>query len=37
MESNVLFECAGDIVKYLFSQYGHGRSPSFGILERYPT
>ncbi|KAK3142523.1 hypothetical protein QOZ80_4BG0347640 [Eleusine coracana subsp. coracana] len=24
---------SGDIVKYLFSQYGQGRSPSFGILE----
>ena len=30
-------ECAGDIVKYLFKQYGQGKSPSFGLLERYPT
>lgn len=27
-------ECAGDIVKYLFRQYGEGNSPSFGLLER---
>jgi glutaredoxin len=26
-------ECAGDIVKYLFRQYGEGKSPSFGLLE----
>ena len=24
----------GDIVKYLFQQYGKGRSPSMGLLER---
>lgn len=24
---------SGDIVKYLFEQYGEGRSPSFGLLE----
>lgn len=24
---------SGDIVKYLFKQYGQGRSPSFGLLE----
>jgi hypothetical protein len=28
---------AGDIVKYLFRQYGQGRSPSSGLLERYPS
>lgn len=25
---------SGDIVKYLFQQYGKGRSPSMGLLER---
>ena len=25
----------GDIVNYLFQQYGKGRSPSTGLLERY--
>ncbi|XP_068648725.1 uncharacterized protein [Aristolochia californica] len=25
---------SGEIVKYLFYQYGHGRKPSFGLLER---
>lgn len=29
------FGCTGDIVKYLFEQYGQGRSPTFGLLERY--
>lgn len=24
---------SGDIVKYLFQQYGHGRNPSFGLLQ----
>jgi hypothetical protein len=28
---------AGDIVNYLFRQYGQGRSPSSGLLERYPA
>ncbi|KAI0496204.1 hypothetical protein KFK09_022513 [Dendrobium nobile] len=27
---------SGDIVKYLFKQYGLGRSPSFGLLESTP-
>ena len=27
--------CTGDIVKYLFQQYGQGRNHSFGLLERY--
>ncbi|XP_064955925.1 uncharacterized protein LOC135607782 isoform X2 [Musa acuminata AAA Group] len=26
---------SNDIVKYLFRQYGQGRNPSFGLLERY--
>ncbi|EOY17048.1 Thioredoxin family protein isoform 2 [Theobroma cacao] len=26
---------SGDIVKYLFTQYGKGRNPSMGLLERY--
>ena len=25
----------GEIVKYLFQQYGKGKSPSTGLLERY--
>uniref|UniRef100_A0A0D9W5E7 GST N-terminal domain-containing protein n=1 Tax=Leersia perrieri TaxID=77586 RepID=A0A0D9W5E7_9ORYZ len=27
---------SGDIVKYLFRQYGQGKNPSFGLLERSP-
>ncbi|XP_020597498.1 uncharacterized protein LOC110037242 isoform X2 [Phalaenopsis equestris] len=29
-------EHTGDIVRYLFQQYGQGRSPSFGLLESTP-
>ena len=29
------FLLIGDIVNYLFQQYGKGRSPSTGLLERY--
>lgn len=29
--------CAADIVKYLFKEYGAGKEPSPGLLERYPS
>ena len=29
-----LVVCAADIVKYLFKEYGAGRQPSPGLLER---
>jgi hypothetical protein len=29
-----LLACAADIVKYLFKEYGAGRQPSPGLLER---
>lgn len=31
------FSFIGDIVNYLFQQYGKGRSPSTGLLERCST